>query len=86
MPISENQLASFVMLTSTRNIIDEVGGEIIKRFDLEIPKDIEIWDNMVYRAKPVLCKADRALAEYRKWCRQFYSESSMKVIKSKAIA
>jgi hypothetical protein len=32
-----------------------------------------IWKNKVHRAKPVLCKADRTIAEYRQWVRQFYS-------------
>jgi len=36
--------------------------------------DLRIWSNKVHRARPVLCEADTALAEYRKWVQQFYSD------------
>lgn len=71
-PISENQIFSYVQLSSTNNVVDDVGGEIMTRFEMEIPKDRQIWQNKVYRDKPVLCQADKPLAEYRKWVRQFY--------------
>ena len=35
--------------------------------------DLPIWRNKVHRAEPVLCEADRYLAEYRQWVKQFYS-------------
>lgn len=74
-PVNEKRSVSYVQLTSTNNVIDAVGGEIIARFDMEIPKDVEIWTNKVYREKPVLCKADRPLAEYRRWTKQFYGRN-----------
>ncbi|MEH6568201.1 MAG: Rieske 2Fe-2S domain-containing protein [Halioglobus sp.] len=75
-PVNEKRSISYVQLTSTNNVIDAVGGEIIARFDMEIPKDVEIWTHKVYRDKPVLCQADRPLAEYRKWCKQFYCDQN----------
>jgi hypothetical protein len=73
MPVHENRTISFVQLTSTNNVVDAVGGEIVARFEMEIPKDVQIWTNKVYRDKPILCQADRPLAEYRKWVKQFYN-------------
>lgn len=74
-PEEERQQTSFVQLSATNNIVNEVGGEIMARFEMEIPKDREIWTNKIYREKPVLCQADKPLAEYRKWVKQFYSDT-----------
>lgn len=73
-PITEKKLISYVQLSATNNIVDEVGGEIMARFEMEIPKDRQIWANKVYLDRPVLCKADKPLAEYRKWVKQFYTD------------
>lgn len=74
-PITENRLISYVQLTASNNIVDAVGGDLIARFEMEIPKDRQIWANKVYRDKPVLCQADKPLAEYRKWAKQFYCKT-----------
>jgi hypothetical protein len=39
-------------------------------------EDIPIWENKVHHARPVLCDGDGPIANYRRWCRQFYSEPS----------
>jgi len=35
---------------------------------------MRIWSNKVHRAKPLLCEADKYLAEFRQWVRQFYTD------------
>ncbi len=35
--------------------------------------DFPIWENKVYRDKPILSNADGPFMTYRKWARQFYS-------------
>lgn len=37
-------------------------------------RDLVIWGNKTWRARPPLCSADGPIAEYRRWCRQFYPE------------
>lgn len=44
--------------------------------------DIHIWENKVYRRKPMLCKIDGPIAKMRKWYGQFYETSG--AIKSDA--
>ena len=39
-----------------------------------ITQDFEIWENKRFRAKPMLCDGDGPIAEFRRWCRQFYSK------------
>ncbi len=55
---------------------DEVGAGLARAIclDLEqqIGEDIPIWENKLYRSKPLLCDGDGPIAEYRRWCAQFY--------------
>lgn len=37
-------------------------------------QDIPIWENKVFRAKPLVCDGDGPIPTWRKWCRQFYSQ------------
>lgn len=40
----------------------------------QFTKDIPIWENKLYRERPLLCDADGPIAEFRRWCQQFYPE------------
>ena len=39
-------------------------------------QDFAIWENKKYRPAPVLCDGDGPIGEYRRWARQFYSDSA----------
>ncbi len=51
-----------------------VGGAIIDDIVKQMGEDIPIWENKVFRPRPVLCDGDGPIALFRRWCRQFYSE------------
>jgi hypothetical protein len=53
---------------------DLAGEEFIQGLQSGVAQDLRIWSNKVHRARPVLCEADRTLAEFRRWARQFYSD------------
>jgi len=36
-------------------------------------QDIPIWENKIYRERPLLTALDGPIPEYRRWYRQFYS-------------
>ena len=38
-----------------------------------VSQDIPIWENKVYRPRPVLTRSERPIIEHRRWARQFYS-------------
>ena len=40
--------------------------------NLQFAQDIPIWENKVYRERPVATKVDGPITEYRRWFRQFY--------------
>ena len=35
--------------------------------------DFPIWENKLYRERPLLCDGDGPIADYRRWAAQFYS-------------
>lgn len=42
----------------------------------EFTRDIPVWENKIYRSKPLLCSNEGNIVRIRKWARQFYTESS----------
>ena len=40
----------------------------------DVRQDVAIWERMRYQPKPRLCRADGPIGQYRRYCRQFYSE------------
>jgi hypothetical protein len=72
-PIESNRVISRWLLTATNNMVDLAGEDFMKGVTEGVVSDMRIWGNKVHRAKPVLCAADRFLAEFRKWAKQFYT-------------
>ena len=76
-PIDETRLRTRYAFTQPRvDGEDPKGGvaaAIIRDIVKQMNEDIPIWENKQYVAKPTLCDGDGPIAEYRRWCRQFYS-------------
>ena len=49
-----------------------VAAAIIRDIVKQTNEDIPIWENKVYRDRPNLCEGDGPIAQYRRWCQQFY--------------
>jgi nitrite reductase/ring-hydroxylating ferredoxin subunit len=43
------------------------------QFTAGVTQDIPIWENKVYRERPVLTKSEAGIVAHRNWCKQFYS-------------
>ncbi len=69
-----NRTISRWVLNASNNMIDYAGDDFLHRLIEGVEQDQKIWANKVHRAKPVLCKGDKYLAEYRRWVKQFYSD------------
>ena len=41
--------------------------------NLQFTQDVPIWENKVYRERPMTTKIDGPVPQYRRWFRQFYS-------------
>ena len=42
--------------------------------DRDVLQDVTIWSRKQYRSRPRLCRADREITTYRKYCAQFYPD------------
>jgi hypothetical protein len=73
-PVDRRNSHSRWLFTVTKNLADLAGEQFIQELSTGVKQDLRIWENKVHRARPVLCEADRYLAEFRQWTRQFYSE------------
>jgi phenylpropionate dioxygenase-like ring-hydroxylating dioxygenase large terminal subunit len=51
------------------HMIGEADGEDSAGFE---SVDMIVWDNKLYRQKPILCDGDGPILRYRQWFRQFY--------------
>jgi phenylpropionate dioxygenase-like ring-hydroxylating dioxygenase large terminal subunit len=52
-----------------------VAAAIIRDIVKQTNEDIPIWENKVYRERPTLCDGDGPIAQYRRWCQQFYPKA-----------
>lgn len=43
---------------------------------LQVERDVMVWNNKMYRSKPMLVAEDSLIAQHRRWYKQFYSEHS----------
>lgn len=73
-PIDVGHSHSRWIFTTTRKTADEAGEQFIQALTQGVMQDMRIWKNKTYRAQPVFCEADRHLAQFRRWTRQFYSQ------------
>ncbi len=54
---------------------DPVGGvaaAIIRDIVKQMNEDVPIWENKAYWTRPSLCDGDGPIADFRRWCQQFY--------------
>ena len=72
-PIDAGHSHSRWAFTVTKNMADVAGEDFIEALSSGVMQDMRIWENKIHRARPVLCEADRYLADFRRWARQFYS-------------
>jgi len=53
-----------------------VGAALIRDLEKQMAQDIAIWENKRHHERPLLCDGDGPIGVYRRWMRQFFSESS----------
>jgi 3-ketosteroid 9alpha-monooxygenase subunit A len=77
-PVDE-ELTEVNLLFSMKALPDEKATESISELNDRITneqftQDVPIWENKVYRDRPVITQNDGPVREYRRWFRQFYSD------------
>ena len=77
-PIDE-ELTEVSLIFSMKALSDERATESISELNDRITneqftQDVPIWENKVYRERPLITKIDGPVRQYRRWFRQFYSD------------
>jgi nitrite reductase/ring-hydroxylating ferredoxin subunit len=66
---------SFSILTRERDREDPAVGPQLERYVADnirtFEQDFPIWENKVYRERPMLCDGDGPIGEFRRWAAQF---------------
>ena len=65
--------ATITKLLNGQKPVGGVGAAIIRDIVKQLNEDIPIWETKKYLERPVLCDGDGPIAEFRRWCAQFYS-------------
>jgi phenylpropionate dioxygenase-like ring-hydroxylating dioxygenase large terminal subunit len=72
-PIDAESTDLTVVFLQPRESRDQgVAKAICKDLEKQVGEDIPIWENKRYHRTPILCDGDGPIAEYRRWCLQFY--------------
>ena len=74
-PIDRGHTISRWALTATKNAVDVAGEEWFDGVTGGVMDDWRIWTNKIHRQEPVFCEADDLLVEFRRWAKQFYTQS-----------
>lgn len=69
---AENTEFTVVFLQPAGTEGEGVARAICRDLEKQVNEDIPIWENKLYRPRPILCDGDGPIAEYRSWCAQFY--------------
>ena len=75
-PVDHHTTMSRWLLFSTKGAIDVVGEEWFDGITTGVMDDWRVWTNKLHLVNPVFCEADKPLVEFRRWAKQFYSETA----------
>jgi nitrite reductase/ring-hydroxylating ferredoxin subunit len=74
----EPELVEFQLSFSMHRLGDPAATDHVERLNravvnLQASQDMPIWENKIYRERPILTALDGPVHDYRKWYRRFYS-------------
>ena len=72
-PIDEENVLVRWVFTAPKANGEASVKEAADAFCAGVSQDIPIWENKIYRPRPVLTKSEKYILEHRRWSRQFYS-------------
>ena len=78
-PIDEDNVHVRWTFTSPKTLDEGVMKQSADSFLAGVSQDIPIWENKIYRDRPVLTKAEATIADHRRWSQQFYSDPAKNI-------
>ena len=55
-------------------ITEGVGRAFTKEIARQLEEDTPVWENKAFFHRPMLCDGDGPIADFRRWCKDFYPE------------
>ena len=55
-------------------ITEGVGRAYTKEIARQLEEDTPVWENKAFFHQPMLCDGDGPIADFRRWCKDFYPE------------
>ena len=79
-PIDDELTEVNLLFSMKRLPDDDAATESISELNdritnLQFTQDVPIWENKIYRERPMLTKLDGPVAQYRRWFRRFYADA-----------
>jgi len=62
------------------DVTTTVGKAFVAEIERQFEQDIPIWENKAYLSPPLLVNGDGPIGLFRRWSRQFYSESRVETV------
>ncbi len=72
-PVDDDNVHVRWMFTSPVELGEATLQSVAQRFGQGVTQDIPIWENKVFRPRPVLTRGESGIIAHRNWSRQFYS-------------
>jgi nitrite reductase/ring-hydroxylating ferredoxin subunit len=72
-PIDEETVHVRWTFVAPRANGDKALHDIAHSFLSGVSQDVPIWENKIYRERPVLTRGEKTVADHRRWSQQFYS-------------
>jgi phenylpropionate dioxygenase-like ring-hydroxylating dioxygenase large terminal subunit len=77
----DDELTEIGLHFSMKRLPDLAATESISELNdqvtnLQFTQDVPIWENKIYRERPILTKVDGPVSQYRRWFRQFYPDGN----------
>lgn len=72
---SEITLGFWPRTLASADETEAVGALLMDRVSSELEQDIPIWEHKAYLERPLLATGDGPIGVFRRWCRQFHSDS-----------
>ena len=63
-----------VKKTGGRSTTEGVGKAFTKEIARQLEEDAPLWENKCFLERPTLCDGDGPIAEFRRWCKEFYPD------------
>ena len=77
----DNEITGVGLHFSMKRLDDQASTDAVAELNdqvtnLQFAQDVPIWENKIYRERPILTKVDGPVTQYRRWFSQFRADGA----------